>query len=118
MNFQCYLLEFFEKVRVGGRSFHGVCEDLSGQRLGAAGFADDEQGDPQLHTDHHHEDVFLQRLVSCNGWLKTYCPNDFVLASINECKCLILIKEGRANNIGHGVMFLANISILESGFSL
>ena len=61
----CHLdvLELFEKRRGRVVALHDVRDDGFGQRLAAAGLADEEERDPQLNANGHHPHVLFQSCV-------------------------------------------------------
>ena len=61
-----YRFKLLVELRPRRIALHGVSDDGLGERLGAAGLADEEERDSQLDADHHHKDVLLQSLILGN----------------------------------------------------
>ena len=75
------LLEVLKQFRTGATPLHCISNNGFGERLRAARFANEEEWDPQLNADDHHEDVLLQCLITCNicVWLQVHVVKEHVL---------------------------------------
>ena len=64
---------------MGTIPLHGISNNGSGQGLGAAWLANQEQRNAQLNADNHHEDVLLQGLVAGNVRLQLHAVKEHIL---------------------------------------
>ena len=75
------LFEVPEQFSGGAPALHGGGDDALGQGLGAARLPNQEQRDPQLHTDGHHEHVLSERCVPCNVGPKLHVVQKHILTA-------------------------------------
>ena len=91
-------LQWAEHVCPSSLALHCVCNNCFCQRLGTARFANQEQRNAQLNTDHHHEHVLLQSLIAGNVRTEVDSIQEHILTpTTNNTSGALRISESGTN---------------------